>query len=135
MSAMSISDDASRLVAVGLFDSLDVYDVFLDSGANVSMWKHMDMLENVHDTTSVPTRGIDGNFVATQRGTLSGFFDVSGDRRALWNIRSLSERKDRFNRIDYKKGKYYRAWVTKSYYIEFRHRYVVFVGNMREYLE
>ena len=37
MSCMTVTDDASRLVAAGLFDGLDPYDVFVDSGANVSM--------------------------------------------------------------------------------------------------
>ena len=135
MSCMAVTDMESRLVAVGLFDSLDIYDVFLDSGANVSMWKHMDILVDVGDAPPIPTRGIEGTFTATQRGMLPGFFEVSGAPNALWNILSLSECEDRFKRIDYVKGRYYRVWVTDDYYIEFRRRYGVFIGNLREYLE
>ena len=95
----------------------------------------MNMLIGVKDTHPVPTRGIDGTFSATQRGMLPGFFDVSGDKRALWNILSLSKCEDRFDRIDYVKGKHYRVWVDDDYYIDFRRRYGVFIGNLREYLE
>jgi hypothetical protein len=135
MSAVSVVDQNDRLAAIGLFDSLDPYDAFLDSGCNNTIWRNMAMCTNVYDDPRpYSTKGINGSFVPNLRGTLPGFFDVSGSEEALWNILSLSECEDRFDRIDYKKGQYYRVWVEPDYYIEFRRRYGVFIGNLREYL-
>jgi len=132
MSAMSVVE---KVIAAGFLNKLDEYDVFLDSGANISLWKDMSILDNVHDSTPMSTRGISGNFTVTQRGMLPGFFEISGGPQAIGNILSLSQVEDHVSRIDYVKGEYYRVWVSETYFIEFRRRYGVYIGNMREYLE
>ena len=94
----------------------------------------MDILMDVADMPPTLTGGIEGCFMATQRGMLPGFLK-SVVLPTPCGILSLSECSDRFNCIEYAKGRYYRVWVTEDYYIEFRRRYGVFIGNLRECLE
>ena len=131
MSAVSFDE----LVAnVNFLGQLDDYDALLDSGANKSIWRNMNILINVRTDTPISTRGVNGRFVTDTVGTLEGFFDIYGSHSAVANILSLSECEDRFKRIDYKKGEWYRVYVTDTYYIEFRRRYGIYIGNLREYL-
>ena len=132
MSAVSFDD---FLASVNFLDRLDEYDVLLDSGANKSIWKNMSVLEDIRTSDPISTRGINGKFTIDTVGHLRGFFDVYGSERAVANILSLSECEDRFQRIDYEKGQWYRVYITKDYYIEFRRRYGIFIGNLREYLK
>ena len=136
LNAVALNDQLREdVVLVGILDKLSPYDVFLDSGANKSMWKHKHLLEDVREECEVGTTGVDGGrLVTAEIGHLPGFFDISCSERAVANILSLSEVEDRFERVEYKKGQYYRVYVTEQYYIEFRRRYGVYIGNLREYL-
>jgi hypothetical protein len=136
LNAVALDDQLKNdVVLVGMLEKLSPYDVFLDSGANKSMWKHKDLLDDIREESEVGTTGVDGSrLVTAEIGNLPGFFDVSCSERAVANILSLSEVEDRFERVEYKKGQYYRVYVTDSYFIEFRRRYGVYIGNLREYL-
>jgi len=122
------------IASVNFLGQLDEYGVLLDSGANKSIWKHMNILVDVRTDAPISTRGVNGRFVTDTVGRLEGFFDIYGSYSAVANILSLSECEDRFARIDYKKGQYYRVYVDETYYIEFRRRYGIYIGNLREYL-
>lgn len=132
LSAVSLDE---LITSVNFLGQLDEYDALLDSGANKSIWKSMDILADVRTDVPISTRGVNGKFVTDTVGRLEGFFDVYGSRSAVANILSLSECEDRFDRIEYKKGEWYRVYVTETYYIEFRRRYGIYIGNLREYLE
>ena len=54
-------------------------------------------------------------------GTLQGFFNLHGRASAIANILSLAICEGRFERIDNRKGEWYRGYMEK-------------VGNLREYL-
>ena len=94
----------------------------------------MHILSDVRIDVPISTRGVNGSFVTDTVGHLDGFFDIYGSSSAVANILSLSECEDRFARIDYKKGKWYRVYVTETHYIEFRRRYGIYIGNLREYM-
>lgn len=132
LSAVSFDE---LIASVNFLGQLDEYDALLDSGANKSIWKHMDILVDVRTDAPISTRGVNGKFVTDTVGRLEGFFDIYGSHSAVANILSLSECEDHFDRIEYKKGEWYRVYVTDTYYIEFRRRYGIYIGNLREYLE
>ena len=131
MSAVSFDE---LIANVNFLGQLDEYDALLDSGANKSIWKNMNILVDVRTDVPISTRGVNGKFVTDTVGRLEGFFDIYGSHSAVANILSLSECEDRFDRIEYKKGEWYRLYVTDTYYIEFRRRYGIYIGNLREYL-
>ena len=131
MSAVSLEQ---LLVNANFIDRLDEYDAMLDSGANKSIWKSMHILRNVKKGERISTQGVNGKFTTDTFGQLEGFFDIYGSEDAVANILSLAECEDRFHRIDYRKGKWYRVYVRDDYYIEFRRRYGIYIGNLREYL-
>lgn len=131
MSAVSFDE---LIAGVNFLGQLDEYDALLDSGANKSIWKNMDILSDVRNDTPISTRGVNGKFVTDTVGHLDGFFDIYGSTKAVANILSLSECEDRFHRIEYRKGEWYRVYTTETYYIEFRRRYGIYIGNLREYM-
>lgn len=132
MSAVSFDELVANVIFLG---QLDEYDVLLDSGANKSIWKSMNVLVDVRRDVPISTRGVNGKYTTDTVGRLEGFFDIYGSASAVANILSLSECEDRFERIDYRKGEWYRVYITETYYIEFRRRYGIYIGNLRDYLE
>ena len=85
-------------------------------------------------TNAISTQGVNGVFTTDTVGIIESFFDIHGCASAIANILSLAECEDRFERIDYRKGEWYRVYVRRDYYIEFRRRYGIYIGNLREYL-
>ena len=89
---------------------------------------------NVRKGNAISTQGVNGLFTTDTVGRLEDFFDIHGCDSAVANISSLAEYEDGFERIDYRKGEWYRVYVERDCYIEFRRRYGIYIGNLREYL-